>query len=125
MSTISLSTYAVRTNGQIDSEATLRKFEADLATYIVEQSADLEAVSDAVSAVFDSHKGTRINMPFLVSQALPLLNVTPATHKSLTERVQGYVRANADGKGADLFSIEKGKGGGVARKADMPAPAAE
>jgi hypothetical protein len=118
---ITLSTYAVRsTDGSIDTQATLDKFASDLDQFARVQAADQERVAEAVHAVFDSHKGTRINMPYLVSQALPLLQVTPATHKALSERVLAYVRENADGKGANLFSIEKGKGGGCARIADLP-----
>lgn len=124
---ITLSTYAVKhTDGSIDTAGTLAKFSSDLDTFVSLQAADTEAVAQAVSDTFDANKGVRINMPYLVNQALPLLGVTSATHKSLTERVQAYVRSNADGKGADLFSIEKGKNGGCARKSDIPAaPAAE
>jgi len=121
---INLSQYAVRTDGSIDIQATLDKFETDLETFAALQAADEEKVAEAVHTVFDQNKGARINMPYLVGQALPLLGVTSATHKSLTERVQAYVRGNADGKGANLFSIEKGKGGGCARTADLPAESA-
>jgi len=121
---ITLSTYAARNaDGSIDIKGTLAKFQGDLESFATVQAADQERVADAVHSVFDSHKGTRINMPYLVGQALPLLGVTSTTHKSLTERVLSYVRDNADGKGADLFSIEKGKNGGCARKADLPASA--
>lgn len=124
---IVLSTYAVKSSdGSIDTAQTLAKFSADLDTFVSLQAADTEAVAQAVSDTFDANLGVRINMPYLVSQCLPRLGVTSATHKSLTERVQAYVRSNADGKGLDLFSIEKGKNGGVARKSDIPAaPAAQ
>jgi hypothetical protein len=123
---ITLSTYAVRSaNGSIDHQGTLNKFAADLQKFEVERETETEKVAEAVHAVFDANLGTRINMPFLVGQALPLLGVTSATHKALTERVLAYVRENADGKGQSLFSIEKGKGGGCARIADLPPPAAQ
>jgi len=124
---ITLSTYAVRKDGAIDVQATLDKFQSDLEQFITVQAADEERVAEAVHAVFDKNLGARINMPYLVGQALPLLGVTSSTQKALTERVLSYVRSNADGKGANLFSIEKGKGGGCARTADLPAesPAAQ
>ena len=119
---INLNTYAVRANdGSIDLDATVSKFEGDVSTYVALQAADQEKVAEAVATVFDTNMGTNINMPFLVSQALPLLGVSASTHKSLSERVLAYVRSNADGKGSNLFSIVKGIHGGVKRLSDVPA----
>ena len=112
---IVLNTYVVRSsNGSIDHEATIAKFENDLNAFSVEREKEESVIADALHVIFDSHKGKRIPMPFLTSEVLRVLNVQPENFKSLTEKVQEYVRA------CDDFSIGKGKGGGVGRACDLP-----
>lgn len=115
-------------DGSIDESASLDAFQDALATHIAERELEQGTISKAVSAVFDSHKGTRCNMPYVVSQALVALNAQPANYKVLTERVQAYIRENAgeERSSGKLFKIGKGKGGGVTRWSDTPEkPAAE
>jgi hypothetical protein len=114
--TIVLNTYVVRfSNGSIDHSATLAKFEGDLFSFAQEREKEESVIAEALHGIFDSHKGKRIPMPFLTSEVLRVLNVQPENFKSLTEKVQEYVRA------CDDFSIGKGKGGGVGRACDLPA----
>lgn len=115
MSTITLNTYVVRaSNGSIDHEATIAKFEGDLNTFAAAREKEDSLIAEALHGIFDSHKGKRIPMPFLTSEVLRVLNVQPENFKSLSEKVQEYVRA------CDDFSIGKGKGGGVGRACDLP-----
>ena len=103
-------------DGSIDVAGTVQKFEDELLVYLAERETEEEQVSAAVHAVFDAHKGARINMPAVVSLALQHLSVTPATYQALSTKVQEYVRSN----NGVLFTIAKGKGGGVSRNADEP-----
>jgi hypothetical protein len=121
MTTIDLTTYVVRDeDGAVDVTATTEKFESTLLAYVAEHEAGDKLVAEAVSAVFDAHKGARINMPALTSLALQYLNVQPENHKALTSRVQTYLRANSGDEGSGkLFNSRKGKGGGLCRVADL------
>jgi hypothetical protein len=125
--TITLSSYVVRAeDGSIDLDATCTKFAGDLLKYQAERETEAEVVGAAVHAVFDQFKGARLNMPAVTSLALQKLNVQPENFKTLSERVQGYIRDHAGEQGSgSLFGIGRGKGGGVIRWADAPPPKAE
>jgi hypothetical protein len=118
---INLGEYVVRNaDGTIDVEATCQKFEGDLLVHIAERETEEEQVATAVHGVFDTYKGARINMPALVSAAVTRLGVQPANYQVLADAVHAYVRSNA----GTLFTIQKGKGGGVSRISDEPKPKA-
>ena len=121
MTTINLATFVVRNDesGEMDIDATDAKFHAVLVKYQAERETEAETVSTAVNAVFDQYKGATINMPALTHRALIVLNAQNENHKTLTERIQHYVRDN-NGKREDgaTFAIVKGYGGGVRRWAD-------
>lgn len=118
--------------GSVDVDATLAKCKAELIQFCAERETEEATIADAVCAIFDEYVGVRINMPALTGFALQRLNAQPQNHKVLTERVQAYVRSNSQGKTDDdgtqerpgsLFLIGKGKGGGVARRCDLPVKA--
>lgn len=111
-----------RENGSVDSEASIAKFREELANYVVKVEATNGKIAEAVKAVFDTHKGVRMNLPALTSFSLTQLGATPANHAELTEAVQAYVRANA--KEGGIFEIQKGHGGGCCRVCDKK-PAAQ
>jgi len=127
INTITLNTYLVRAaDGSIDHAATTLKFQGDLLNYEAERELESATVGEAVNAVFDQFKGARLNMPAVTSYALSRLNVQPENFKTLTEKVQGYIRDHAGERGTGaLFSIAKGKSGGVCRWADQPVKSAE
>lgn len=112
--------FIVRNNGSIDLEASRAKFTAALELYTAERETEDASVADAVNAVFDQYKGAAVNLPALKSLALGKLNATHAQFALLSDRVGNYVKANPS-----LFEVKKGKGGGVSRLADKPAPATE
>lgn len=122
MTTITMNTYLVRAaNGGIDHEATCLKFAGDLLKYEAERETENAVVGDAVGAVFDQFKGARLNMPAVVSYSLTRLNVQPANYKTLADRVHSYIQDHAGPRESGaLFSIAKGKNGGVCRWADCP-----
>lgn len=123
-----LSKFVVREGGSVNKAATVAAFEKLLGEYITAQAERDGKVADAVSAVFDEYRGAHINMPALCSLACTKLGADKDTFATLTEAVQGYVQANSQGKkdkdtGAvenpsSLFVIERGRGGGVSRRAD-------
>jgi broad specificity polyphosphatase/5'/3'-nucleotidase SurE len=112
--------YVVKTDGEINVEETVQKFCAEVLNYKTNRELEAETVGNAVHAVFDEWRGVNINMPALQSAALNHLNFQPENHKSLSQRIAEYVRANAGARetGA-LFFIGKGKGGGVKRWSDQ------
>lgn len=124
MGNININNYVVRSvHGGIDHEATLAKFAGDLLAFEVEQEAEQSTIGTAVHALFDQFKGARLNLPFLTGEVLRRLNATPDNYRSLTEKVQGFVRSRSQEETGEtsVFVIGKGKGGGVARRADLPA----
>lgn len=113
----------------IDREASLAAAEAALDSHIAQSETTQATIADAVTAVFDEHKGVNLTMPTIQGMALRRLNPTPATYKVYGELVLNYVRANADQKGeaprTRLFGIQKGKNGGVCRWSDVPEKSAD
>lgn len=114
-----VSSFVVLSNGKVDVAATEAAFSAALALHISERETQNEQIAAAVSAVFDEHLGKTITMPVLQSLACARLAALPDNYKSLSERVATYAREQ---NGVTL-RITKGKGGGVARIADLPVPA--
>ena len=122
INTITLNTFLVRdSNGSIDHEATLDKFQTNLLQYEVERDLEAQTIGEAVHAVFDEFKGVSLNMPALTSFALKRLNVQPETFTSLSKKVGDYIRDNAgDRDSGASFKVGKGKGGGCRRWSDTP-----
>lgn len=118
---MNVSSFVVLSNGSVDVAASTAKFQAQLASYITERETETSQIGEAVNAVFDAHKGKTLTMPTLQALATQQLNAQPENFKALSERVAAYVRENNGGS----LRITKGKGGGVSRVADLPAPAAQ
>lgn len=124
-----LAGYVVRgSDGSVDLEATVTKFQGDLVQFVAERETEQAVIAEAVNAIFDAHPGAAINMPALQTFALQRLNAQPENYTILADRVADYVRENAQGETREdgsherpgsLFVIKKGKGGGVHRRADM------
>lgn len=119
-------------DGKTDKAATLASCDAAIDLYTAERETEEETIAEAVGALFDAHKGAALNMPYVCNEACRSLNVQPANFKTLTERVAEYVRDHAQGEKVgesferpdSEFVISKGKGGGVRRRCDIPAPPA-
>lgn len=90
---------------------------------------DEEKIAEHVSALFDTNKGARLGQSYIASQVLARMNVTPASHSLVQERIMNFLKTNSgeqspekpegDGK---LFASQKGRGGGTWRQCDYVAP---
>lgn len=122
MSLSPVDSFLVVSAGSVDRSATLQAFAAALDTRITEREADSETLGLAVSEVFDKHPGAAVNHDALVSLVAPSMNVGIAGYSLLKERLHSYIKENsADTREAGaLFSVRKGKGGGIRRWSDTP-----
>jgi hypothetical protein len=122
--------------GEIDTYASLDRAEQEITKLKAERETETATIADAVRDTFDEHPGTTFNMDAVVFGALRRLNVLPAAHKVMKDKILAYIRENADKaavkdkagnvvtpaepKRTRLFSIGKGVGGGVRRWSDVP-----
>jgi hypothetical protein len=88
--------------------------------YVAEQSADQEAIGNAVNAIFDRYVGARLNVPALEGFVMQELKATPATYSRLSERVKTFLEENrhAEKASGKLLGTQKGKNGGIWRWQD-------
>lgn len=113
-----MNSYVVRgANGSVDADATVAKFESDLAAHIAKVEQSEARIASAMTAVFDAHKGQSITKPALTSLVLNALGSGPESFKSDSDAVAAFLKANS-GEGQE-YVINKGKGGGVARRSDI------
>lgn len=121
MSTITL-TMELSTNadGTIDQDAWEAAAVAAVGKRVAELETSTAQIAEVVSSLFDQFRGQHLKMPALASAACNSLNTPPEYFGLRSEQVLSYVRANA-GEGG-IFEIRKGKSGGCARVADLPAP---
>ena len=127
---INFASYVVRfTDGSIDQDGTIEKFASDLIRYEAERETEMATIGSAVHALFDQFLGARLNTPYVTGEVLRRLNVQPENYKVLHDKVVDFIRSNSQGKTADdgtvenpssVFVIGKGKGGGIARRCDLP-----
>ena len=131
MSTITL-TMELSTNedGSIDQNAWETAALAAVAKRVAELETSTAQIAEVVSSLFDQFRGQHLKMPALASAACNSLNTPPEYFGLRSEQVLAYVRANSQGEKAkdgtvarpdSLFVISKGKNGGCARRADLPA----
>lgn len=116
---IDLNKSVVFTAGAINLEATLKACADAIVAYNETKSNDLGAIEEAVNAVYDQYKGAYIAAPALSTLVLGILK--PTTLEAMTtlgERVKEYIKVNS-AEGGTLV-MRKGKGGGFARKCDLP-----
>lgn len=111
---ISLSSYVVLfADGSINHEATVAKFAGDLSRFEAERELEANTIGTVIHALFDKHLGKKIPTPFVVSEALKALNAQPENYKVLSDKVAEFIKVSPE------FVTTRGKGGGVARIADM------
>lgn len=119
-------------DGTIDQAASEAAFSSTLSAHIADREMQDTLISEKVSELFEAFKGQAIPLPTVASMVAQKLNALPANFKTLSERVANFVRANSQGETAKDGSVErpnsylivsKGKGGGVAVRADRPVKA--
>lgn len=132
MSTLEI-TLALDASGNVDVKGSLDNAETAILTYKAERETEEETIRQKLDEVFDTRPGVKMNMPFVINQALTLMGVSqaPASYKTLYDRVHDFIVSNSQGKTDketktverpdSYFVIGKGKGGGVARRADLDA----
>jgi len=103
-------------SGLYDVEASLKAVALSLTAQNDKFLGDIDTVAAEVNAVFDQYPGAGLSMSFLQTSTLGRLNVSPAAHPEMKERVASYVKANL----GTLFTQARGKGNGVKRIADQP-----
>lgn len=113
-----LSFELVSVNGVVDMDASLAAAKTALDKFVLDKETEETSINDAVHAVFDTYVGTAIPMPALVSLVLTNLGSDPESYKTLGAKVTSFVRDRSGEKGSSVFSINKGRGGGVKRWSD-------
>ena len=117
---IDLSKFVVRNvDGTLDLQGTLDSITPEVVSLVEKQDSDTLEVAKAVHAVFDMFQGSRLNTAALTSFALQHLTVTPESAGEVTGKIAEYIKVNSGERGSSLFSVKRGKGGGVARWADV------
>jgi hypothetical protein len=107
------------TDGTISVKATLKNVGDAITHFNTSFANDLDVVGAAVESVFDQYKGTTITTPTLASLAVARLHdIQPTDWAKMEERVKAYVGAQVAG---GLFTVTKGRNGGVTRLADVVA----
>lgn len=124
-------TLALDKNKLIDVSASIAAAEGAIRRRKAELETEETNILAALNAVFDAGKGTRVNMPYVINQALQLLGVaeTPGAYKTMYDRVHAFIQSNSQGKvdkltkiverPDSLFVVGKGKNGGLQRRADI------
>ena len=116
-------------DGNVDDESTEMAFHTAFLQYKAERLVELEAISAAVHAVFDTFVSTRMNMPSIWTYASRHLNSQPENDKILEKKTLDYIRQNAPDPNSKigqaeakklgfLFHIGKGRGACVVRLSD-------
>lgn len=103
-------------DGSVDMTASIMAAKAAIEKFVSDKESEDTAINVAVHEVFDQFKGANINMPALVSLVVQKLGGSPENFKALGDKVATFVRDNSGDFG--VFTITKGRGGGVRRNSD-------
>ena len=123
--TISL---VLNSDGSVNREESMAMASIALDDFISTQSVLTADVAAAVHAVFDKYPGAGLNVPFIVTNALMMLNVTPSNSQALTKAVHDYITSNSQGDKDEagnvanpnsLFIVGKGRGASTRRRSDV------
>lgn len=98
--------------GEVDVTASVAAYEASLVKWVQENEIPSDSISTAVNAVLDRFPTKRVSINMLSGLAFAEMALDPALHRSVTQRIEGYIRGQV--KTGALESV-KGKGGGIGR----------
>lgn len=137
--------FLVTTDGKLDLEASVRKYETVCRQYIAGQTAEQDLIASCMTELFDNARGGTRNIDYIKSQTValmakrePSLN-EPELFSMLSARVEEYLHENCDqpaqaaapAKGNRkaveareaitdrIYAKKMGQGGGFYRKADQ------
>jgi translation initiation factor 2B subunit (eIF-2B alpha/beta/delta family) len=112
--------FVVVLNGSVDVEATVEKFQEQLEAYVTANVNVDDKIYTAVNRLFDRHPKT-LSMSFVINAILSALDMNPENCKKLTKKAQEFIRMNSSkDRDAAMLKVVVGRGGGVARWADVP-----
>lgn len=115
-----VSEFVVRNGASVDMAATVEKFSSALQEFLANEELVNGKVAEYVHAVFDKFPGCRFNTDSLISFTLKEMEATPDQYPAMSEAIKGYVSANkGDKESGAMFRVQRGKGGGVCRWADV------
>jgi hypothetical protein len=105
--------FIVLKDGQVDHEASIEKLADQLMYLDNQQKLEASTIYDAIGDVFARYPGVRLPLAFIVSESLKTLNAQPENYRSLTRKVQAFIRNSPE------FITIRGKGGGIIRMIDL------
>jgi DNA-binding ferritin-like protein len=94
--------------GTIDEEATRASFETALSDMVAERASALGSVADGVADFFAKNPSNTV-LPTVSALVAQSIGTSRTDFSKVQKNVEAYIRANADGKGEDLFHIGRGR----------------
>lgn len=104
--------FVVWSNGKVNRAASVANFAAELDRFEEQRNMETSILYDAVHSVLDRFPGSKLPMAFIVSEVLKALNAQPENYRSLTNKVEKFIRSSPE------FVMVRGKNGGICRLID-------
>jgi len=104
--------------GLVDVDASVAKFAVFVANLKEQEDKDIARVLTGLNTVFDKNKGVRLEVPTVVNLTMAELGCSVTEYKDLSKLAHEILSNNKK-----IFSVKRGRGGGVGRVADLPADA--
>lgn len=104
--------------GVVDHAASHAKLTEQLSEYELRHGEEEGLAARAVKQVFDTYKGTRMSMKFIVGQCLTILAATPDNWNVLEEAVNRFIKSNVGERNVSMFG--QAKAVGTWRWCDLP-----
>ena len=105
------------TTGEIDINASVDNFHAELDAYVKKHRRELKKVAKAVNDVFDQHRGKAFSVSAIQSFTLQSMGVSPENYDEMSNLIREYIKSDPN------FMVNRGRGGGVTRLSDLQAAA--
>ena len=115
---ISVLDFVVFSGGLVDETASLQKYAEWLGKYTSVHEQFATTIHNVVDEVFNEHFPNRIPVEFFETLVLTKLGVNAKNYIELSEKVNGFMRANLEGD-TPFLNVKKGKNGGIMRTCDM------
>ncbi len=111
---INLATYLVFTDGVLDTEATIDKFQTDMLEYYTSVVEKAEQIESALHSIFDDpkYKIARMQKPFIEGEIMRRLDVSHSNWGEMSLKVKLVLQ---DLKDRGVIEVPKGQGSYVKR----------
>ena len=110
--------FVVFSGGLVDETASLQKYAVWLGNYASNHETFATTIHQVVNDVLDENFPNRIPVEFFETLVLTKLGVNAKNYIELSEKVNGFMRANIEGD-TPFLNVKKGKNGGIMRTCDM------